>query len=151
MSSELAVEVEGLRVVWDLRQLRSLWPGGGEQPWRLEGEPDWTRTELLRLVSAAFDDGAMIAIAAARPAGAAGHDADAVAGAMVEDGEVARFERALISAELDAEGRTRRLGLELYPHEDSLPLRVAADGERDLELRMEGSPGRGRLDVIAAP
>src|SRR6478735_955189 len=72
-----------LRVEWDVDALRDLsatgrQPGAGEAPpaWRLEPGPDWERVSALRLISATFDDGALLAVAALRPRGATGHAAD---------------------------------------------------------------------------
>ena len=72
------------------------------------------------------------------------------------------FDETLLSVEYDADGLPRRAGLELYRSEGSIPLRVAGNAtatDRDaqgalertsasLELRLTGSAGRGRLDLL---
>src|SRR6476659_5170429 len=79
-----------LRVEWDLDALRERGAAGGqpgtaEAPpaWRLEPGPDWGSASALRLISANFDDGALLAVAALRPRGAAGHDTDTVGAILV--------------------------------------------------------------------
>ena len=111
-----------LRIEWDVEALRELsaaprHPGTAEArpTWRLEREPDWEGASALRVISASFDDGALLGVAALRPRGAAGHDADAVGAVLVSpEGEVARAHEALLSTEYGPDGRARRLGLELY-------------------------------------
>ena len=86
-----------LRIEWDAEALRELSatshdPGGRDaRPiWRLEQDPDWDGASALRVISASFDDGALLGVAALRPREAAGHDADAVGAILVSpDGEVA--------------------------------------------------------------
>jgi hypothetical protein len=168
-AEEIAVALDGgdgngnLRVEWDPDRLRALDGGPADEGWRLEGEIDWSRTGSLRVVSAAFEDGALLALAALRPAGAAGHDAETVRAVLVEvDGGPAELERALISTEYDGAGNVARIGLELYPDAEEPPLRVSAE-RRDktsaatrqagrestrLSFRMEGKPGAGVLDVL---
>ncbi len=158
-----------LRIEWDLDALRELGaaghqPGAGEAPpaWRLEPGPDWERASALRLISATFDDGALLAVAAIRPRGAAGHDADAVGAILVSpEGEVTRPHEALLSTEYGPDGSARRLGLEIYQDPAGPPVRIAADriadaregaggGQAALTLRMEGTPGTGLHQLIEA-
>jgi len=141
-------------VVWDLDGLAALGELDGP-PFELAAALDARRWELARIVSGAFEDGRLLAIAAARPRGAAGHGAETVAGALVRGGEAAILDEALLSVEYDAGGRTRRIGLELYETPGSLPLRVAGDrraGEDDgdvlLDLRTDGVTGTGRLSLL---
>jgi hypothetical protein len=157
----------GLRVEWDVEALRELsgaprQPGTGEArpTWRLEREPDWERASALRVISASFDDGALLGVAALRPREAAGHDADAVGAVLVSpDGEVARPYEALLSTEYGPDGGARRLGLELYEEATDPPVRVVADrladarrrsgGEQTaLTLRMDGTPGSGVYELM---
>jgi hypothetical protein len=105
-------------------------------PWSVEGEVDWGRAEALRLVSALFEDGRELAVAAIRPRDAAGHDAETLGSHLVEDGEAVAVEEALLSTEYDAGGLPRRLGLELWLDSERPPLRVSAD--RDGEPRVSG-------------
>ncbi len=137
--------------------------GEGAPPWRLDGELDWDEIELIRVLSARFEDGRLLGLAALRPAGAEGHGQEFVVSALVGiDGEAEAVEETLLSVEYDASGLPRRVGLELYRGEGSIPLRVAgdattADRERDgalerisatLGLRLTGSAGAGRLDIL---
>lgn len=152
----------GLRVEWDADRLRAL-DGEADESWRLEGEIDWSRTGALRVVSAAFEDGALLALAALRPANAAGHDAETVRAVLVEaDSEPVVLQRALFSTEYDSAGSIARIGLELYADAEEPPLRVSAercdqasDTNREpgrestrLTFRMEGKPGAGVLEVV---
>jgi hypothetical protein len=158
-----------LRVEWDVDALRdreatSHEAGTGDvtPAWRVEPEPDWERSSALRLISATFDDGALLAVAALRPRGAAGHDADAVGAILVSpEGEVTRPREALLSTEYGPDGMARRLGLELYEDSAAPPVRVVADrvagasegeggGRTALALRMEGTPGAGLYEQINA-
>jgi hypothetical protein len=158
-----------LRVEWDVEALRELGgaarqPGTGEPrpTWRLEREPDWERASALRVISAGFDDGALLAVAALRPRGAAGHDADSVGAVVVSaQGEVAQLHDALLSTEYGPDGRARRLGLELYGDPTGPPIRIVADRVADarqgagreqtaLRLRMEGIPGAGLHELVPA-
>ncbi len=158
----------GLRVEWDVEALRELHATSRHADtaearpiWRLERGPDWEGASALRVISASFDDGALLGVAALRPRGAAGHDADAVGAVLVSaEGEVARPHEALLSTEYGPDGRPRRLGLELYEHSTGPPLRIVADRAADprpgaggehtaLRLRMEGIPGTGLHELVA--
>jgi len=157
-----------LRVEWDVEALRELsgaaGPGGGQTrpTWRLERDPDWDGFSALRVISARFDDGAALGVAALRPRGSAGHDADAVAAVLVSpEGEVARPNEALLSTEYGPDGKARRLGLELYEGATEPPVRVVADRVMEarqdagreqtaLRVRMEGTPGTGLYELISA-
>ncbi len=161
-----------LRVEWDVESLRELRNAGARPDadearprWRLEGEPDWEQISALRLISASFDDGALLAVAALRPRLADGHDAETVGAILISpEGEVIRLHDALLSTEYGPDGRVRRFGLELYEGSDRPPIRVAADRvgtvegaseggageEAPLRLRMEGTPGTGLHELIRA-
>ena len=124
-----------LRVEWDLEALRELNAGshpagvaGARPSWRLEAEPGWDRAGVLRLISASFDDGSLLAVAALRPLGVEGHDAEAVGAVLVApQGEAAQLHEALLSTEYGPDGRARRLGLELYESSTDPAVRVVAD------------------------
>jgi hypothetical protein len=153
-----------LRVEWDVEALRELSSGSRDHArptWRLERDPDWEGASALRVISASFEDGALLGVVALRPREAPGHDADAVGAVLVSsEGEVARPHEALLSTEYGPDGRARRLGLELYEGPTDPPLRVVADRlaepgpapawERTaLRLRMEGTPGTGLHELVA--
>ena len=166
---ELGFAGPPLRLEWDVDALRELADrdqrdvSGAQATWRLEGEPDWQHASALRLISAAFDDGSLLGVAALRPPEAAGHDADAVEALLISpEGEVTHLQEALLSTEYGPDGTARRLGLELYQDAGGPPVRVAADragkvheaegGERSaLTLRMDGTPGTGLHELVRAP
>jgi hypothetical protein len=154
---------DGVLVEFDAERIRALDDAGGEAPacWRLSGELDPERVSALRVVCARFDDGRLLAVAASRPSGAAGHGEESVRAALVDPaGSVTELTEALLSTEYDSDGRPTRIGLELYADEDAAPLRVAADREADaargggtaeptpLRFRMEGVSGTGRLELV---
>jgi hypothetical protein len=160
MSVDLAVDIDGVRVAWDEDALRDLAAGASDPAWRLDGEPDWGALESLRVVSAAFEDGSLLALAAPRPAGAGGHDAHPRALLLQPNGEVVEMTEALLSTQYDADGAPSRIGMELYRAPDALPMRVAADrrapaqvadgAERTaMAFRMEGFQGAGVFERIS--
>lgn len=144
--------------------VRVEWPraGKGEAPsWRLTAPiPD--DYAALRVLTATLDDGATLVLAAARPAGADGHDEESVVAELAAEDGVERFEEALISVEYAGDGTARRVGLELYRAGEAFPLRAAGDasghesGElhglrRDsttLRFRLDGRPGSATLDIV---
>jgi hypothetical protein len=155
---------ERLDFGWDPDRLEQL-DGelGPDLPWLLDGELDWDEIELIRVLSARLEDGRLLGVVALRPAGADGHGQEIVAAAMVNsDGEVGSFAEALLSLEYDREREPRRVGLELYREEGSIPLRVAGDvtaaetvvdgsAQRTsaaLSVRAAGTHGHGRLDLL---
>ena len=156
-----APEGEAIRFDWRAETLEGLQASAGDLPWALSGELDWDQVAAIRIFSGRLEDGG-IAIAAIRPAGAAGHGEETIAGVLVNDGGPERLEEVLLSTELDEAGAVRRVGLELYRAEASMPLRIAGDttasettqdgGVRrvsaELELRAAGATGVGRLDVL---
>jgi hypothetical protein len=157
----LDLDAPGVRVEWELAALRALADGSTQPAWRLAGEPDWDALESLRVVSAAFEDGRLLAVAAARPVAADGHDAAEPRGILVEaGGEAVEVAEALLSTEYDADGAPSRIGLELYPRPGAIPLRVAADRESPtrvddgaeataMSFRMEGARGSGVFERVS--
>ena len=158
---------EAVRVEWDLEALaRFAEPAGDAAPepaWSLAADtPDWTRWEALRIVSVAFADGPMLAVAALRPAGADGHGDDLVGGVIVRAGAPAALEKVLLSTQFDAEGEITHVNVEAYEGPDSVALRAAGDrlatraGEigaaalqiNVLAMRMDGQGGFGTVDVM---
>jgi hypothetical protein len=127
-------------------------------PWELESEPDWSGLEGIRLVSAVFEDGATVGVAAVRPRDARGHGDDAVAARFLDaEGAVTATSDALLSVEYDSARVPRRLGIELWPDADSAPLRIAADREPgavddrdavDMTFRLGGVAGRGTYETL---
>ena len=158
----LVLEIDGARIEWSPDALRTLASGEpAEAAWRLEGDVDWEAVESLGVVSAAFEDGRLLALVASRPAGAEGHDAAAPRGVLVQaDGEIVELAEALLSTEYDSEGAPRRIGLELYPELGGIPLRVAADRVSPARLdavasapamsfRLEGESGAGLFERLS--
>ena len=141
-------------------EVRLRWDPAGA--WELESLPDWERVEGIRLVSALFDDGSALGVAAVRPRGAAGHGDDTLAARVLDaDGLRTSTTDALVSVEYDAARRPRRVGIELWPDPDSSPLRVAADRDPDarphlaggretvpMTVRLDGGAGRGRYETV---
>jgi len=132
-------------------------------PWRLASAPDWGRFDSLRLLAASFGNGSIAALTALRPAGADGHDADQVAAVLVDRGETVKSaHEALLSTEVDADGRVRRIGLEIWTSEDPPPRRLAADRahssdagddgvEREtvlMDARLDGEGGTALFEVL---
>jgi hypothetical protein len=130
------------------------------------GAPDWERIELARSVAAWTGAGGAASVASVRPAGARHHADEAVWGALWEPEGLLPLEDARLSTTYDADGRTRRAGLELWPAEnggrDGSARRGAGEvlcgssldlGELRLDLaffrwHLEGRAGVGRYDVI---
>jgi hypothetical protein len=98
-----------------------------EPVWRLTGELDWDEVEAVRVLSARFDDGRVLAIAALRPAGAPGHGEEAMAAAIGDGDSFAGLEAPLLSTEYGPDGRPRRIGLEIDGGDDGPALRIAGD------------------------
>ena len=150
----IAVELggsEGARLRWAPRPADEGNGAAPQSPWEFDAEPDWVRLDSIRLVSAFFDDGGALGLAALRPSGAHGHDEDVVVARLATaEGEQATVSEALVSLEYDADGAPRRLGLELWTDPDSSPLRVAADrvGEPGQASDRESVPMRFRLDGV---
>jgi hypothetical protein len=146
----------GLIVSWDTEALAGLASGAPVgRPWTLEGEPADDRA--VRILSAGLNDGSALVVAAVRAADAPGHDAELIAGIVVDaEGAATELEEVLLSTEYDADGRIRRAGLEVYREGDDYPLRAAGDalpeaGEAEgalLDFRMDGRQGRATYEVV---
>ena len=131
MHEALAVEFQAptgelISFEWDSQRLAALDPDPAADPvWRLGGELDWEDIELVRVLSGRLDDGRLIAIAALRPTGVDGHGDDLVAGSIGDANGFERIDESLLSTEYGADGSPQRIGLELYPSEDGMALRLA--------------------------
>jgi hypothetical protein len=130
---------------------------------QLWGNPDWSRIELSRTVSAWLDDDRAVTLTAVRPAKSKGHLDEALGGFLFEAGEPAEIAEPRLSTTYDGELHQRRAGLELWmSDEDERGHRMAGEvlcgtsidlGEQRLDSaffqwRMEGRTGVGRYDVL---
>jgi len=139
------------------------------------GDADWERIELARTV-AAWTDGAAAALTAIRPAGAAHHAEETTWAALWEPAAkpvtsrqarqcLVEIEDGRLSTTYDADGHTRRAGLELWPAGDTgeeWPRRGAGEvlcgssldlGSLRLDCaffrwHLEGRAGIGRYDIL---
>ena len=130
------------------------------------GVPRWGELELARTVCAWWDEAHALTLSAVRPAGAIGHDQEAISAFLVDDGPapaIVSVTEPRLSTTYDAAGRQQRAGLELWVGEDDeLPRRAAGRvacgtslelGELRLDCSffhwlMEGRAGVGRYDVL---
>jgi hypothetical protein len=118
-----------LSVGWNLDELRAEALRAEASPWSFERQPA-EPPPLLRVLSAALDDGTALGLASAMPPGSAGHGDEEVGAFVVRPGrDPEPIAEALLSTEYDAEGRVRRAGLELWTGESGPPARGAADRE----------------------
>jgi hypothetical protein len=126
------------------------------------GDADWERIELARTVAAWTDDAAA-ALSAVRPVGAAHHADEAIWAALWESDRLLAIDDGRLSTTYDADGRTRRAGLELWPAgEEEWARRGAGEvlcgssldlGALRLDCaffswHLEGRAGVGRYDII---
>lgn len=128
------------------------------------GDPDWERIELARTVTA-WTDTASAALTAIRPAGAATHADEATWAALWEPDGVVDIDEGRLSTTYDADGHTRRAGLELWPAGDtgeewarrgagevlcgsSLDLGALRLDCAFLRWHLEGRTGVGRYDIL---
>jgi hypothetical protein len=127
------------------------------------GEPDWSRIEATRTLSAWLEDGTGFTLSAVRPAGADHHAAEAAWAALLAPAGALRVDAPLLSTTYDEAGRQRRAGLELWVGaQDAYPRRASGQafcgstlelGPQRLDCaffrwRMEGRSGIGRYDVL---
>lgn len=127
------------------------------------GEPDWGRLELAGTVSVWIEDGPAVALLAVRPEGSA-HAAEPVWAALLGPGGSQPIADPRRSTTYDADGRQRRVGLELWIEEDEEAFPLRGSGEvlcgSTLDLgqlrfdcsffrwRLEGREGVGRYDIL---
>jgi hypothetical protein len=157
----------GVRVEWDASKLAVFATPDAEsvpeRPWELTGTaPDWKRWSSMRILSAAFEDGAFVTFAALRPRKAKGHDEDSAEALLVRDGAPARFEDFLLSIQFDGAGELRRLNVEAWLDADAVPMRLSGDvvaretggiGPDSLQVslvqaHLSGKAGLATLDVL---
>ena len=161
---ELELDAQGSSFVvgWDLAPLRAIADQlDGEPTWSLGGDP--AGAPLLRVLSAALEDGTAIGLAAAQPAAAGGHGDERVAAFLARTGEDPQpVLDARLSTEYDADGLVRRAGLELWLEETGPPARGAGDRESRTEVRrgefageavrmtfrLDGVPGVAVYDLL---
>jgi hypothetical protein len=132
-------------------------------------EAELGEVSLTRSIAVAFSDGSILALRAARPAGATDHADEEVLAALADgDGVATQVREPLLSTQYDDAGRHVRATLELWPEqgaEPRPPLRGAGSivcgttlplGEGRLDIAffrwsMDGKPGLGRYEVLHAP
>jgi hypothetical protein len=131
------------------------------------GAPDWEAIESVRSLSAWLGPEAAVFALAVRPRGADGHADDAVTAVVAEgygdDAHLADVTEVRLSTTYDAEGRERRVGLELFvSDEDEFPRRAAGEALRAASLeagglrvdtsfllwRLDGRAGVGRAERV---
>ncbi|MEO8091483.1 MAG: hypothetical protein ABI726_02085 [bacterium] len=164
MAERVSLTVSAATLEWEPAELlRGADRADPAEPaaWALAGGCDWTSIESLRVISACFGDTA-VAIAIARPAGAAGADADRVAGVRLAPGGPESVDDALVSTEYDSNGVVRRIGVELWPQSGTArrlaadragePQTTAADGIRreatPMAFRLDGERGTGLHELV---
>ena len=139
-------------------QLRCLGQRG-----QLWGNPDWSRIELARSVSAWLGEDRGLTLTAVRPAKSKGHLDEALSAHVFDSGEALAVQEPRLSTTYDGELRQRRAGMELWMDEETgHARRVAGEvlcgttldlGDQRLESaffhwRMEGREGVGLYDVL---
>lgn len=164
VADPIALELApGARVIWDLEAVRRLAPAGAaeaESLWTLEGELEGFT--LLRVLSAAFEDGRALLLAAARPIGARGHGEEVIAATVVGSRGPQTVEEPLLSTEYAEDGSPRRITVELWLKDEDYPLRGAGEAtavarqtddegiERAgaaLRMRLDGATGAGAYEI----
>ncbi|CAN5455195.1 hypothetical protein BH10ACT11_BH10ACT11_05050 [soil metagenome] len=127
---KLKLEIaENVIVHWDEDALEAISESDGSlaaRPWHLHGEPP-AGASAMRVLSARLDNGSLLLIAALRPEDADGHDAEQPSGLMLDGDGLRETYEVLLSTEYDRAGSPRRVSLEIYPEEDSYPVRAAGD------------------------
>jgi hypothetical protein len=100
--------------------------------------PAWAELDAVRLVTALFDDGHAVLLAARRPRGAIGHGQELVRAHLLAGEELLTVEDARISTVYDAQGRQRSVGLELWLPGEDFPRRASGSVRAGLSLALEG-------------
>ena len=97
-----------------------------------QGAPALAELDSFRQVLAWFADDDALAVSAARPRKAAGHDRDEVLAAMIEPNGPIAIDEARLSTTYGDGGAAKRMSLELWPagEEDDYPRRAAGEVSR---------------------
>jgi hypothetical protein len=125
------------------------------------GDADWERIELARTVTA-WTDAACAALTAVRPLGAGDHAHEATWAALWGPDGVLEVEDGRLSTTYDADGHTRRAGLELWSADAEWPRRAAGEVLCGSSLQLgslrfdcsffrwhlDGNAGVGRYDIL---
>jgi hypothetical protein len=125
------------------------------------GDADWERIGLARTVTA-WTDAACAALTAIRPRDADDHATEATWAALWEPDHVLAVDDARLSTTYDADGRTRREGIELWSADREWPRRASGEvlcgssldlGALRLDCsffrwHLEGRSGVGRYDIV---
>jgi hypothetical protein len=125
--------------------------------------PEWAELDVLRAISALFDEENAVLAVGRRPRGALGHGEELVTGWLLTGGELRSVEDARISTVYNGDGRQRSAGLELWLPGEDFPRRAAGEvaAGTTLELpgllvnasvfrwRMEGREGIGAYELTA--
>jgi hypothetical protein len=107
--------------------------------------------ESVLVLTAALDDGGLLRLAAARAAGAAGHDAAGIAAVLEDADGTTRFEEVLLSVQYGPDHAIRRIGLELYPEGEEYPVRAAGDQSNgEFDFRLDGRSGKAALTLATS-
>ncbi len=131
-------------------------------------EPDWSRLGSIRELAAWVAPTASVIVIAARPRRARGHDDDAVAAFLFDDGVATRVNDPRLSTTYDRNAQPIKAGVELWIGEDEneYPRRGAGesaavpavredDGARltltPLRWRMAGGEGAGVYELTEPP
>jgi len=113
--------------------------------------PRWEELDAVRSISALVDEQHALLAVARRPRDVAGHDAERVRAALIQDGVVRMVADARISTVYDSGGRQRSAGLELWLDGEEYPRRgsglVIAGSSLDLDaIEVHAAVFRWRLD-----
>ena len=100
--------------------------------------PAWAELDAVRVVSAVFDEGHALLLAARRPRGAVGHGQELVTAHLLSRGELLAVEDARLSTVYDGQGRQRSVGLELWLPGEDFPRRASGSVRAGLSLGLEG-------------
>jgi hypothetical protein len=146
---QLSAVADLASATWDVAvDGRWLGDGPGDRPVVEFDALDPVRLGSARLIAVWLDNGETYTLSALRPAGAKGHDKDAITVALPEPHATLQVFDPRLSTEYSSAGTPQRFGIELWLGED-------AEGEqRPVRLAGEAGPGQpaltqGTLSVYA--